>query len=513
MRASLKLVFRIDVPDGPWASYKIRLGSDDKGNGGQRLPMFPGFSVPGIVAPVKAPFCSGNQSLRSECLTQQTLEPSSSQYWTAEGSMDTLSVFQLERVAEQGQNYTLYGTDSVGLPVANVVKERIEPSNMVVTSASTSFFTGILGLSNAYLVYKDEIFRPIPLVTKLQAHPRISFSYTAGSYGRGKFPPSLVFGGYDAYRIDPSTTLEVDIWQTWSPSESRWWQLEVTMALFQIEMTGIAEERPMISEWAGLSVVLDPITPYLWLPVWICEHFEDAFGIEWNETQQLYFLNASTHERLRRFNPRVYFGLSSSKDDGRTKIFELPYSAFDLNVTYPLVETKTLFFPLKRVVSTNHYVLGRTFFQGAHISVDYDLGYFNLSRANFSTDSHIVPIREEFMGDNSSRITGIGIGSLLGLLAFFVIVVGLYWNLKLKPSLNRPPKQQIEHKAQLHGRAIPWVELLPKERTELETKEGIVEMTGSPLEGVVLHEMDAGSLLACKSWRWLEIQSQVVIPW
>jgi hypothetical protein len=233
--------------------------------------------------------------------------------------------------------------------------------------------------------------------------------------------------------------------------------------------------------------------------VWICEHFEAAFGIEWNETQQLYFLNASAHERLRRFNPRVYFGLSSSKDDGRTKIFELPYSAFDLNVTYPLVETKTFFFPLKRVVSTNHYVLGRTFFQAAHISVDYDLGYFNLSRANFSTNSHIVPIREEFMGDNSSRITGIGIGSLLGLLAFFVIVVGLYWNLKLKPSLNRPPKQQIEHKAQLHGRAIPWVELLPKERTELETKEGIVEMTGSPLEGVVLHEMDAGSLPACKS--------------
>ena len=412
--------------------------------------------------------------------------------------MDIFDTFDLGKIGEKGEAYTPYGIENVGLIVVGVEKDRITRDNMVVTASSVSFFTGILGLSNANLVYNHGTFRPTPLVGNLK-YPRNCFSYTAGSYGRHWFPPSLVFGGYDRYRVDPETTLEVDIRRTTSALESSWWQFEVIMTSFDIEMTGIAEKQPMSPELTGISVYLDPSTPYLWLPTWICERFEAVLGIEWNETQQLYLLNASNHEQLRRLNPRVSFGLSSLRGDGQNKSFELPYSAFDLNVTYPLVESQSYYFPLKRVMRTNHYVLGRTFFQEAHISVDWDLGYFNISQAKFSTNSHLVPARKGSISTDSSRYTGIGIGSLLGLLAFFLVVVGFYWKLKFNPSLHREPKEQFEDKAQLHGVAIPWVELLPKERMELEAKEGIVEVTGSRLEGVVLHEMDAASVPICKS--------------
>jgi hypothetical protein len=97
-----------------------------------------------------------------------------------------------------------------------------------------------------------------------------------------------------------------------------------------------------------------------------CQAFEAAFGLEWNETAKVYWVNDTLHQILSEVNPSITFGISNV-EGGPTADIVLPYASFDLQASYPAVQTATNYFPLQRAANDSQYTLGRTFLQEAYV--------------------------------------------------------------------------------------------------------------------------------------------------
>jgi hypothetical protein len=93
--------------------------------------------------------------------------------------------------------------------------------------------------------------------------------------------------------------------------------------------------------------------------------FENAFGLIWDNGTELYLVNDSLHNALLLQNSSVAFTLGNLS--GEKVNITLPYSAFDLTASSPLVPNTTHYFPLKRAANSSQYTLGRTFFQEAYV--------------------------------------------------------------------------------------------------------------------------------------------------
>lgn len=93
--------------------------------------------------------------------------------------------------------------------------------------------------------------------------------------------------------------------------------------------------------------------------------FENAFGLTWNATSELYLVNDTLHAILQASNINITFTLGVGKTGGDTVDITLPYASFDLRATPPLVQNTTSYFPLKRAANSTQYTLGRAFLQEA----------------------------------------------------------------------------------------------------------------------------------------------------
>lgn len=531
----LKDVLRRDGPDGPWASFYINVGDADASGHGQNFRAFPSLSLSVLVLPLAADFCNGSHLLDLVCQARNTIyqskiqawEPSLSKTWTAHGEIDMLSASSLSNLVSNNRTTTAqpYGVDNVGLGETST-QSPIQMDQWVAGLASTSFFMALFGLSNVPFQQGASFLTSFRFN---QAIPGTSLSYTAGCYARD-WRPSLVLGGYDSARFDPSTTLEIDVQDATVFPGLGQLRVNVTAIIIAVDrdvgehnfVVFNPQDHPQdLPTFNGYSLTLniDPFTPQIWLPRSACDVFEEAFHLEWDDISQLYLLNSSIHDRLIRSNQSVTFSLNSSRSNGAIKNITLYYrTIFDLNVTYPLVESWNYYFPLKRASNPHQYILGRAFLQEAHISVDYDNGYFNLSQAKSdgsqpdivaigpSTTKSFGPPTTKPFGPpttKSSRLStgayagiGVGIGILaiaMGLL--FLSWKRMWWSFKKTGSHNA--SELHYEKPELHHDAVPRVEAMEKERAELETKEPRHEMTSSDSHRQKitdlneLHELDA----------------------
>lgn len=142
-----------------------------------------------------------------------------------------------------------------------------------------------------------------------------------------------------------------------------------------------------------IPAMVDSGDPCIWLPLEACTLFEQAFGLTFDDKTQRYLLNATQHTSLKAMNPSVTFKLGNLTVGANVEI-TLPYAAFDLNVSSPIVSQSTSYFPLRRAVNDTQYTLGRTFFQEAYVTADYDRRTFTVSQAAWvaGSQSKIVPI-------------------------------------------------------------------------------------------------------------------------
>ena len=112
---------------------------------------------------------------------------------------------------------------------------------------------------------------------------------------------------------------------------------------------------------------IDSTVPYIYLPLEACQLFEDAFGLVWNATLEMYFVNDTLHESLLAKNATFIFQIGDTTTGGPAVDIVLPYASFDLIAEYPIVDDTTRYFPLQPGNETQ-YTLGRTFLQEAYVS-------------------------------------------------------------------------------------------------------------------------------------------------
>ena len=111
--------------------------------------------------------------------------------------------------------------------------------------------------------------------------PSLSWGYTAGNqYRLNKVLSSLTFGGYDASRFTPNAVTFV-----FNERDIR----DLTVNIEKIAMT--AKDKDSILLKSSIAALVDSTTPYFWLSLDVCNNFEDAFGITWNDSVQAYLVS------------------------------------------------------------------------------------------------------------------------------------------------------------------------------------------------------------------------------
>ncbi|KAL8802621.1 MAG: hypothetical protein Q9200_006523, partial [Gallowayella weberi] len=246
--------------------------------------------------------------------------------------------------------------------------------------------------------------------------------------GLKKVLGSLTLGGYDASRrplTDPFTV-------TLNPDTSR----DLVVGLQSIEFSDAKTAgRQLLSK--GIYTFIDSTVPHIWLPLDTCQAFENAFGLTYDNATDLYLVNSTLHDTLKRQNASVSFIVGNSINGGASVNITFPYASFDLQVSSPIVPEPTRYFPLRRANNDTQYTLGRTFLQEAYLTVDYERSRFSVSQATFADGApvNLIPISSPNDNTTSTISTaknnndpnrlsrGALAGTVAGALIFFFLAV------------------------------------------------------------------------------------------
>lgn len=183
--------------------------------------------------------------------------------------------------------------------------------------------------------------------------PSRYWAYNAGS-SQKQIDGSLTIGGYDRNRGDVSS--------------APYWTFDEDAQDLAVEINGISINQGFL---APFTASIDTTVPELWLPPAVCNVFESAFGLTWNDTLYMYLVSDQQRKSLEEQDRTVTFTLGGSNlygADGGQEITLSYAKSFDLQVKWPLGGIDTLdetyyYFPLKRAESEDQYTLGRAFFQ------------------------------------------------------------------------------------------------------------------------------------------------------
>jgi hypothetical protein len=349
--------------DGPWSTFTIRVGSPP-----QALEVLPASSASFSLV-VLEEGCPPNVTASCKTLRGNVLDPRDLTTWTPLRLQDDASYGILPFPALQAllpeQIASEVAVNPISLDVWGDSQNTIFLGGQLMAGyASKTPFLGLLGLSG-FPTYP--ISRNYPYNSTLQTLKNnsvvsgLTWAYTAGAnYKTPKSYGSLTFGGFDESLVDMDNAL-TDIDFPRGPVGNG---DELTLSIKSITIDGTAAES------TDMVALLDTMVPDLWLPKTVCDLFEDKFGLEWNETWEMYLVNDTQRGRLQSESTSVSFDLTPTSGSSKVVTITLPYSAFDHEVKFPLVNitddrTTLHYFPLKRTPKDTTNFLGRTFFQEA----------------------------------------------------------------------------------------------------------------------------------------------------
>ncbi|KAL8894174.1 MAG: hypothetical protein Q9192_004550 [Flavoplaca navasiana] len=169
----------------------------------------------------------------------------------------------------------------------------------------------------------------------------------------------------------------------------------------------------------------------------LLDKFERAFGLRWDASKDLYLVNDANHARLRALNPTISFNFGQS--NSKVVSITLPYQTFDLQVTKPIADNGTNYFPLRCSSDSSQYVLGRAFLQETYLVVDYERCNFSLSQVVFKNQPNVVSIDHAMAntgneasdpepdslqpsGLSQGAIAGIAIGALVAIILLLSLI-------------------------------------------------------------------------------------------
>ncbi|KAK0105097.1 hypothetical protein ONS96_004500 [Cadophora gregata f. sp. sojae] len=350
-----------DGNDGPWSSFSFRTG-----NPPQTQKLLISTSSRSVLL-VSSSGCTSSDP--PDCATQRggTFDPTKSSTWVA----NTIAVnTSLSLQSSLGYDVTgNFGFDDF----ADSFSFLPQLNQSIATFAGQDTYVGIFGICPRSTTLPGSTVPAKSYLENLRDNgtiPSLTWSYTAGGpYRKGTQYGSLVFGGYDQARF-----IAHDI--TWPFDKDEFRDLTVKVeSVTSFGWGGNRDQKSLLQ--TPISMFLDSSLPYIWLPLEACLLFEKEFGLIWDVTTELYLVNDTLHDSLLAADPSVIFAINNGTE-GFTVNITLPYAAFDLTASRPLVQNPSRYFPLKRANSTTEYILGRTFFQEAYVTADYERHTFSV---------------------------------------------------------------------------------------------------------------------------------------
>ncbi|KUJ22874.1 acid protease [Mollisia scopiformis] len=380
-----------DGSDGPWSSFYIRVGSPPQS---LRVLVSTSSNQPLVVLPGA---CDSDDS---NCATDRggLFQRNASTTWSPNNS-STGGLYAVVLDSNVGLIPEVqYGSDTLALGYLGSGAPALT-SQLVGGITTTDLYTGIFGLNPSATNFSSNAPEVASYMSTLKAEnqiPSLSYGYNAGNgYRFNTAFASLTLGGYDKSLFDPNNLTFA--FSTESDSD-------LTVSIKSIAQTSSSGNGSLSS--SSFSAFLDTTTPYLWLPDEVCAQFEEAFGITYDNTSGLYLVNDTLHDSLVSQNANITFTLGNATSSETVDIV-LPYAAFDLTASSPLVETPTRYFPLKRANATSQVTLGRTFFQEAYLITDYESSTFSVNQMSWNPNAQadIISILPASLTSASSSST------------------------------------------------------------------------------------------------------------
>lgn len=232
-----------------------------------------------------------------------------------------------------------------------------------------------------------------------------------------------------------------------------------------------------------VSAIIDSTTPFLWLPVAVCERFASNLGLSYNDTLNLYTFdkNVTQHDTLAMADLIFTFSLSDVLSSEDIINVTLPYAAFDLQLSYPAIPGTTYeggnntknYFPLRQASSEAQYTIGRAFLQEAYLITDYERNTFSVHQAVHIVDplqnTSIVPISRSpnstLSGPPSPAKAKLSTGDIVGIAIGAIIIITLiasavlYFHHRRRPENadNEKPVEQPRFIDRFRRRGPPLV--------------------------------------------------------
>ncbi|KAF9700648.1 hypothetical protein EKO04_001902 [Ascochyta lentis] len=475
-----------DGNDGRWSTFLVNVNSDSEGLNGQDFKVLISTSSSLTLLPAITEWCDENCAAKRGVLKyneKQVLGVQESDNWKTAGIYEIPLPYWYSNDLVDG-NHTLRGTwglTNVGLGKTSP-QSRVIASRYAVKYLFEDFFLGSFGLAVG-VVGGNASTRPT-FLTQFKDDKNVassSYGYTAGAWYRNNSlgaPGNLVLGGYDKSRMTKSTvsipmpdnlnnTLAIGVPSIlYSPDTD----VATNTVSFTTECRG------------GFPANIDSTLPYLILPDCICDQFQKTFGLTYDETQNLYFTNTSSHERNTQQNGTIEFKIAeSSQDSDKFTNIKLGYAAFDQQWSSETGDNATNYFPIKKS-KDGVYTLGRTFLQEAYIVVDYERRNFTVAPAHYAdpmpkedlqiiyNTTYILPTGAP--SSDGGLAPGAIAGTVVGIVIAFVIggIIAFCWwkKRKNKADADRTPHdttqidptladQEIKHRrvSELTGSDVP----------------------------------------------------------
>lgn len=409
-----------DGNDGPWSSFALQLGTPP-----QTVKVLISTASDQTWA-VLPQGCTSKDPSNCQSSRGGFFVPEQSHTWM-QNNITNGSTFSFHLESNLGYFSTAkYGFDTVTLGWRGSGGPSLK-HQVVAGVATKDFYLGLFGINPRSINFTnfDNTFSSFMSVLKDNSMiPSVSYAYTAGNqYRLNKVFGSLTLGGYDSSRFIPN-----EVRFPFDQADAR----DLTLIINSITMTAGGTNSSLMSK--PIRAFVDSTVPYLWLPLSVCEQFEAALGLNFNDTIQGYLVNDTLHQKLLEQDASLTFTLGNSVNITERVDVTLPYAAFDLITDYPLSLTPSRYFPLMRATNDSQYTLGRTFLQEAYLIADYERSSFTISQCDWRPTSQqpkIVAIKPDSstLPHKSDHVsTKIIVGSAIGgAFALILALAPFYW--------------------------------------------------------------------------------------
>ncbi|KAF2754504.1 acid protease [Pseudovirgaria hyperparasitica] len=363
--------------DGNWSTFGIQVGTPAQNFNVLLSTNRHEFSVPyknGCPESFDLTNCGYQRGVYTENADQNGFDPNSSTSWQDVGTYQSLQ--------RQGP-YSVkaeYGLDTVAIGNTSINGQ----TQLVSTYSDSNLWLGVLGLDPRPLALggSDRV-APLQAWKDAGKIPSLSYGYTAGAYYQyGGTPGSLTLGGFDR-NLMSSQQVVAPIDRDAAGADGAGGALRLSVTSIKTK-SGPNGDR-VVSD-TTITMPIDSTVPELWLPRSVCDQFQTAFNLNYSDSADRYYFGSFALAReIASKNPAVEFVIADGFESSESITISVPFSAFNLNVSFPVFESAVPWFPIRRAANETQYTLGRVFMQAAYVFADYERGNFTVTQTAYSS--------------------------------------------------------------------------------------------------------------------------------